>query len=280
MVIQQSALFSNPTFQSPVVALNSPFLTSTNSAVLNGMNPGQVFTFKGNDFLGPATVQNNVDTFSRTASAQPDLFGRNPSSMNVLQNTADAVDQIFNANFGISSPITGNMPATTSGATVGTTTIPNGAVFGNIVSTPSPALLSDLLNYNPLMWDNPSATNVTLGTMDSFNKVMGGNGIFTPPVFNNGPLYPFIAPIQPSFSDVQISTLGGQVNNLPQALFFPDTAQSGSNLWNTTFVPTAVVPSSTTSGTTSNNNPMMQQFAMMGMFALMMASMNNNGSLI
>lgn len=282
MVIQQSAFFANPTFQGPVLQTNSPFLTSTNSSILNTMDPGQVFTFKGNDFLGPNTVLNNIDTFTRTASAQPDLFGKNPSSTNIMQNTANAVNQIFNANFGISSPITGNMPGTMSGSTTGTTTIPNGVVFGNVVSTPSPALLSDLLNYNPLMWDNPSATNVTLGTMDSFNKLMGGNGIFTPAVFNNGPLYPFLAPIQPSFSDVRISTLGGQVNNLPQALIFPDTAQSGSNLWSTAFVPTAVVPSSTTSGvlsngTTANNNQALQQFAVIGMMAMLMASMSNNG---
>ena len=275
MAIQQSPLFSNPTFQSPVIVTSSPFLTSTNSSVLNTLDPGQVFTFKGNDFLGPNTVLNNVDSFTRTASAQPDLFGRNPSSRNILQDTGNAVNQIFNANFGISSPVTvGGIP-TTPGTIPGT---PTGTGTGNNVFAPSPALLSDLLNYNPLMWDNPSATNVTLGTMDAFNKVMGGNGIFTPPVFNNGPLYPFLAPLQPSFSDVQISTVGGKVNNLPQALFFPNTAQSGSNLWNTSAIPTSGT-SSSTGGTTSGNNLVLQQFAMMGMLALMMAAMDNNGSL-
>jgi len=276
MVIQQPSFTFN----------SSPMATSQ----LTSSDPGQVFTFKGNDFLSPANIQGNVDSFSKWDVAGTDMFGKNPNSKAILNITKKTANQIFTNPFGVANPAN---PVAANGFT-STATVPAGTIAGNgnggavlpgvVIQTPSPALLSDLANYNPVMWVNPSASNVTLGTMDAFSKVMGGNGIFTPPVFNNGPLYPYIAPLQPPFRDVNVSTLGGQVHSLPQSLIFPNTAQSGSNLWNTITPANAAVPVNTTSngigGTaqTGNMTTMLSIFAQLWATVIQSSQTPSTGS--
>lgn len=267
-----------------------PFQVSpATSGQLNSSDPGQVFTTKGTDFLSPDTVLTNIDSFSSGANNTDVFFGKNPSSADIVNDTTKIMQNILNANFGVSL-----FPTTTSGTTTTTTTLAPGTATAGItgtgtgsatngsvvVATPSDALLSDLQNYNPLMWQDPSATNVNLGTMDAFNRLMGGNGIFTPPVFNNGPLYPYMAPVPPSFSNVSISTLGTTSNSLPEFMLFPNTAQTGSPLWNTTTVPltgtntgTTTIGGTTTGTTTTSIQPIA---AIIGYFAILLASLKNN----
>jgi hypothetical protein len=272
------------------MAITSNSIAPTGSFLTSG-DPGQVFTFKGNDFLSPGNIQGNVDQFSKTNMAPPDMFGKNPDSGDILNITQRTAQNIFSSPFGVTNfadPGTAFNSAGVTTAPVFTTATPvasAGVISGQVVKIPSPALVSDMVNFNPLMWVNPSASNVTLGIMDSFNKVMGGNGIFTPPVFNNNILFPFIGPTPPPFSNVTVSTLGGgdnKANTLNEALLFPNTAQSGSNLWNTFLVPrnsttTTLNSNGTTTTTTTTNNAPISPFGLVtGMFALLWASVNRN----
>ncbi|WP_373533364.1 hypothetical protein [Vampirovibrio sp.] len=94
--------------------------------------------------------------------------------------------------------------------------------FGGNFLTPSASLNQDLANFNPLIWTDPSATNVLIGTMDATNKIFGGNGLFQPNLVP--PLFPAITRSQPPFNNFVTPVL-------QQAQLFPQTFLSGSPLF-------------------------------------------------
>jgi hypothetical protein len=250
MVIQSPAFFGIP-------------VSSGSAAKLNSSDPGQVFTFRGNDFLSPNTVLTNVNNFSKGANGGGDILGRNPSSNDILSITNRSAQDIFGANFG--APVAAQQVNPFTGTVVnvnGANFSPNATVFGAVTQTPSAAFLSDLANFNPLIWLNPSASNVTLGTMDSTNKIFGGNGLFPPAVNNGPPLFPFISPPQAPFSNFNIPFVGNRVTTLSQAQLFPITADTGSPFFNTTVTPVVVA-----------TNPNTQPFAaLFGLFGLLLSA--------
>lgn len=253
MAIQQTAFFA------------TPVITPTNNAQLNTMDPGLVFNTKGNDFLSPNTILNNTDTFSGQANAGDNIFGKNPSSIDILNVTRDNENNIFNGTFGVAAFTQPN------GTQINT---PPGTILGGtIVQTPSAAFLSDLGNFNPLMWLNPSASNVTLGTMDSASKILGGSGIFSPPISDSGNLFPFIAPQQAPFGGFKVPTNGSNtVNNLNQALIFPNTAQTGSPLFNNTLFINAIPVTTQPNQANQNLQPLV---TLSNLLSQLLARVNN-----
>jgi|GEM_PF-3247083 len=252
----------------PLVAqqrtLGSPSINS-------GISAGNVFDGQGNDFLSPNNVLGNVHDF--TGSISPitsnnnfsvfsDPFGKNPKSSSLLKGTTASIKDILSPNFGLNLLGT----ASSSGAVVQTTTTVN----GQIGKTPSNALIRDLGNFNPLIWQNPNSTNVMLGTMDAQNKIFGGNGLFTPPTFNQYPLYPFIALPSPPFSGntIPVPSQNG-INTLQQAQIFPTTFLTNSPFYNLTFQPYSV-------STTQSITPYQVQVALVAL----LQTMGEQGGLI
>jgi hypothetical protein len=219
---------------------------------ISSLDAGNVFDGQGNDFLSPKDILSNVDDFSGSINfGGGDAFGKNPSAKAVLTDTNSSLDDILNGSFGVNlaapiapSPfVAGAVPVTAVGfAPVATNT----TVLAQAVQTPSPALIRDLSNFNPMIWQNPNPSNILLGTMDAQNKIFGGSGIFQPPVFNQYPLYPFIAPPSAPYSGFNISIPGfGGVTNAQQAQFFPTTFVTGSPFFNTSIQPFAVATTQT-----------------------------------
>jgi hypothetical protein len=146
----------------------------------SGIQAGGVFDGRGHDFLDPDDILRSVNGFSQSVaptSASNSNFlplGTNPiaqnaNSSNVLNSTNGGLNTIFAPNFGSSQ------------------------------LTPSAARNRDLVNFNPLIWENPTPNNVLLGTMDAASKILGGNGLFQPnPV---PPLFPAINQPQPPFNN-------------------------------------------------------------------------------
>jgi hypothetical protein len=244
----QSTSF-NPLFSQQSVS--SPTLSSGSSA-------GMVFDGQGNDFLSPKDILNNVHNFSgsvKPIGSGSSVFGKNPDSSFILGKTSSVLDDILHGSFGVNlaAPIVTHpsAPVVASVPVVGTAVTPavvatNTTVFGQAFQAPSPALIRDMTNFNPLVWSNPNPTNILLGSMDAQSKIFGGNGIFTPPIFNQFPLFPFIAPPAVPYNNFQIPIPGhGGVNNLQQAQMFPTTFITGSPFFNTFVQPVAVATSQT-----------------------------------
>ena len=224
MAIPSPAFFAIP---------NSP----GNAALLASNDPGQVFTFKGTDFLSPNTTLKNINQFGKSIDAGgTDIFGKNPSSRDILTITANTAQSIFSSTFGL--PVTGQTASasgTANGAGAGFLLNNNGLSL--VTQSPSPALLSDLANFNPNIWQNPSATNVNFGIMDATNKLFGGSGLFPASVSTGSTLFPFFTPPPPPFSQLNIPINGTHVTTLDQAQLFPVTAETGSPFFITNVTP-------------------------------------------
>lgn len=239
----------------------SPFFTQqsfSSPSITSGESAGAVFDGRGNDFLSPKDILGDVHDFStsvRPIGSGSSVFGKNPDSSFILGKTNSALDDILNGSFGVNlaAPIVAQpaISGITSVPVVGTAIVPgalvtNTTVVGQAFQTPSPALVRDLSNFNPLIWQNPSSTNVLLGTMDAQNKIFGGQGLFNPPIFNQFPLFPFIAPPSAPFNNFQIPIPGqGGVINLQQAQLFPTTFVTGSPFFNTFIQPIGIATSQT-----------------------------------
>jgi hypothetical protein len=252
------------------------------SPTISALNAGTVFDGQGNDFLSPSNIMGNVDDFSQSIRFGGDALGKNPSAVDVLGNTNSTLSGILTGSFGVnlaapivSAPSGGivgvSTPvAITQQSTQGTVTT-NTTLLGQAVQTPSPALIRDLSNYNPLIWQNPSPSNILLGSMDAQNKIFGGSGLFqtgsatqsglsqiglstqpslfqtgTSNNFNQFPLYPYIGLPNAPYSGININipTQGG-VTNYQQAALFPTTFVTGSPFYNTYFQPYAVATTQT-----------------------------------
>jgi len=132
----------------------------------------------------------------------------------------------FNLFPGALTPVIPGVTSTTTATDKTETTVKK--VDKTITASPSD-LLSDLLNYNPLMWMNPTANNIGLGTMDAVNKIAGAGSIFKVPLAN-GPLFPFFSPTPPSFINATgpTTTINGSIGGLSAELFFPISANKVS----------------------------------------------------
>lgn len=185
--------------------------TISNPTIDSGFNAGAVFDGQGNDFLNPNDILGNVNNFSQgisptnsgnliTQLVSTNPIAQNANSAQVLNSTNGTLNSIFSPNFG-------------------------NAFFvptGPTAVTPTTSLTNDLSNFNPLIWQNPNSLNVLLGTMDTTNKIFGGNGLFQPNLVP--PLYPFISPNQAPFNNYVLPVA-------QQAQLFPNTFQSGSPLF-------------------------------------------------
>ncbi len=172
--------------------------TTVNAGVLSG----SVFDGRGNDFLHPRDILGSVNDFSGSISSGGSnspflLLGNNPIPKN-----ANPVS-VLNGTTGL----------------IGNILSPG---FGSNIFTPSASLNKDLTAFNPLIWRNPNSLNVLLGTMDSTNKIFGGNGLFQPNLVP--PLYPFVTPVVPPFQNFVTPVAS-------QAQLFPNTFLSGSPLF-------------------------------------------------
>ena len=203
-------------------------------------NPlGSVLDHKGTDFLSPKTILMDAHQVTTNLTNGDDTLGQNPSANIIQKGTMSAFVDIlkaptpigidtaqFNLFPGALTPV---IPGVTPTTTVADKTdTPVKKVDKTITASP-PDLLSDLLNYNPLMWMNPTANNIGLGTMDAVNKIAGAGSIFKVPL-SNGPLFPFFSPTPPSFINAAVptTTINGSIGGLSAELFFPISANKVS----------------------------------------------------
>jgi hypothetical protein len=235
----------------------NPFFAQQPVAVNAGLASTTTFDGQGNDFLSPKNILNNVHDFSSGLSPVTsnnnfvlidDDFGRNANAKTVLRGTNSTLNDIFSPTFGANliptalqvSPASVQTTSVPGLSTSGTLVNTNSVLLGQVTQTPSASLLRDLSNFNPLVWQNPNSTNVLLGSMDVQNKIFGGNGLF-PPVFNQYPLYPFIAPPATPYSGYTIPIPNNNgLTTLQQASTFPTTFLTNSPLFNTQITPYAI----------------------------------------
>lgn len=247
----------NPIF---VQRANGPF------TIDSGIASGSTFDGQGHDFLAPDKILGNVDDFSKSISPVTsnnnfvlisDAFGKNADARDILKGTSSTLNDIFSPTFGSSllAPSVQVSPATVQAVPVsgltgtsGNLVTTNSVLLGRVTQTPSASLIQDLSSFNPLIWQNPNPTNILLGSMDAQNKIFGGNGLFTPPIFNQYPLYPFIAPPASPYSNYNIPIPNSNgLTTLQQAMMFPSSFVTNSPLYNTTITPYAVATTSTIS---------------------------------
>ena len=200
---------------------------------------GSVLDHKGTDFLSPKTILMDAHQVTTNLTNGDDTLGQNPSANLIQKATMSAVVDIFKAPTpigidtaqfnlfpGALTPVIPGVTSTTTATDKTETTVKK--VDKTITASPSD-LLSDLLNYNPLMWMNPTANNIGLGTMDAVNKIAGAGSIFKVPLAN-GPLFPFFSPTPPSFINATgpTTTINGSIGGLSAELFFPISANKVS----------------------------------------------------
>jgi hypothetical protein len=203
-------------------------------------NPlGSVLDHKGTDFLSPKTILMDAHQVTTNLTNGDNTLGQNPSANLIQKGTMSALVDIlkaptpigidtaqFNLFPGALTPV---LPGVTSAATTADKTeTPVKNVNKTITASPAD-LLSDLLNYNPLMWMNPTANNIGLGTMDAVNKIAGAGSIFKAPLAN-GPLFPFFSTTPPTFTNATgpTTTINGSIGGLSAGLFFPISANQVS----------------------------------------------------
>lgn len=274
----QSASF-NPLFAQQPIAVNS------------GLASASTFDGQGNDFLSPKNIMGNVHDFSTGLSPVTsnnnfvlidDDFGRNANAKTVLRGTNSTLSDIFSPTFGASllGPAVQVSPTSVQATSVpgltadGTLVNTNSVLLGQVTQTPSPALIRDLGNFNPLIWQNPNSTNVLLGSMDAQSKIFGGGGLFNPPIFNQYPLYPFIAPPPTPYSGYTIPIPNSNgLTTLQQASTFPTTFLTNSPLFNTQITPFAV-------STTQTIVPYQIQVRLMSMLQALASGSGNVNQLV
>lgn len=179
----------------PTTSLN---LTVTQKATSGGIDSGAaaggVFNGKGNDFLDPNKILNNVNGFSggvgtitsHTPNSQVAFlnpFGQNAESTAILGGTNSGINKIMNGAFNINFtlpfintpgglvPDLGINPDPTK-IVLATTAFSNGVQ--------APAGVIDPRNSNPLIWHNPSASEILLGGLTGQAGVLGGGVSFPP----------------------------------------------------------------------------------------------------
>jgi hypothetical protein len=213
----------------PQPGFGNRFQNSQASATKPEIN---IFDRQGSDFLDPSKILREVDHFSDKLGTvtHPQLFTLNTDTFDtkadaeeIASDTNRELDKVFSGTL-ISDAVANSALGTGASATTGLDNTGLDTVFGlgagntlgggfftglgsnTLVATnvrPSNAFLEDLLHFNPLIWKNPSATNVLFGTMDAQNVVYGGTGFLPRPFVNSPiPLFPFITPPGTPFNDL------------------------------------------------------------------------------
>ncbi len=163
----------------------------------SGFSTGNIFDGRGNDFLDPDNLAGSVTSFSgsirpvrsNTLTARlvgSNFFGKHPDAADILSGTNGLLNRINSPSFGAGLIITPPVVADGSG-----NLIPNlGAnpdptkitLFTNFFSQNVNPFNSvfDPRNFNPLQWQNPSAANILLGSMNASATVLNGGNIFPP----------------------------------------------------------------------------------------------------
>lgn len=199
---------------------------------------GSVETFdgEGSDFLSPNRILNEVDDFTSgintiTSPGQivifADPYDNTADAEEILRDTNRSLDSIFSPSF-IKKPNNSGYPGYSEYQ-------PD--KYDNWGNTSTNTYIADLANYNPLIWKNPSPTNIMLGTMDSANVVFGGSGLVPRPLAKSPfPLYPFIQkpgiPFQ-QYSSQQPYGYGKSyrlIDTFKEAQLFPKTFAAGQPL--------------------------------------------------
>lgn len=178
----------------PILFLPMPASTAAPAVT---ENPGAELDGKGNDFLDPDTIQNTTDQFTGKISpvtsntltnqiAPTDPFGKNPDANDILKNT----DALLNGTFSSTNPIIFPVPLVPYpfiqpvpdlGMNPDPTRIVlSSTFFSNGVSPPGN--FHDPFNLQPLLWKNPGADEILLGSLGAQNNLLTGRPILSPPV--------------------------------------------------------------------------------------------------
>ncbi len=124
------------------------------------------------DFLSPKFINNGVTNFGRniptvtSSGGSSDLFGKNPSFLDILHGTKDTYTSIISGSASI--PNTGSVlpPPNYSHSLFS----PNGYIIPLISGNPP---LQG--NNNPLLWQNPQASDVMFGSLFGATNILYGN---------------------------------------------------------------------------------------------------------
>ena len=188
----------------PVPLTSSAAGTRPTSVTIDGgVNTGNVFDGRGSDFLDPDNLGGTITDFS--GSIRPvtsntlsgrliggDPLGKNPDSSDIMARTQSLLNRINSPNFGITLGSAPPVIINQAGQAIpdlGVNPDPTkiNLFSGFFSSQISPVnSTNSITNFNPLLWNDPTATNILLGTNNSISTVLNGGNIFSNPTGSTG----------------------------------------------------------------------------------------------
>jgi hypothetical protein len=189
----------NPTLNSNPVPLTTSVPKASSNTINGGTNVGNVFS-GGTDFRDPDTIGGKVDDFSgsikpvssntltgKLTSTNP--LGKNPDPGDILGSVNGSLNGILGRTFNVNVtvPVFTNfaLPVPDLGHNPDPTKI---TVFTDFFARSIQPITTaeDPRNANPLMWHNPSASSILLGSLGASGTVLSG-GSLQFPAFNPFP---------------------------------------------------------------------------------------------
>ena len=145
-----------------------------------GLTTGDVFQGRGGDFLDPSDIQGTLNGFGSSIGGSSMIFGDNPNFLDVHNITTKNINKIFKQDFFpafnnvniLNAPYIQPVPALTGNVSAGD--VLSASTFFQLGVELSPNLYSPQ-QFNPYLWNGPSANDIFTGSLISQNNILGGN---------------------------------------------------------------------------------------------------------